>query len=118
MSEHMQVLGDVVRKARFDRQLTQNDVADHIDVDVRTILNIENHKGNPKLEILYPLIRALEIDPRYIFYPELEHCSASLSQLELILAQCTDEEIHALIPICETVLSVLRENKSIQIQDE
>ena len=48
----MHVLGDVVRKARLERQVTQNDVADRIDVYVRTILNIENFKGSPKMEIL------------------------------------------------------------------
>lgn len=118
MSEHMYVLGDVVRKARLERKMTQNDVADRIDVDVRTILNIENFKGNPKMEILYPLIRELKIDPRCIFYPELERQSPSLSQFELILSQCTEEEIQALIPVCEAMLSVLRENRFIPIKDE
>ena len=42
------------------------------DIDVRTVMNIENHKANPKMEVLYPLIRALRIDARTIFNPELQ----------------------------------------------
>ncbi|MBS5432901.1 MAG: helix-turn-helix transcriptional regulator [Firmicutes bacterium] len=38
--------------------LSQAQLADKPHIDARTILNIENGKGNPKLEILYPLIRA------------------------------------------------------------
>ncbi len=118
MSDYMQVLGDIVRSACLERGLTQNDVADHIDVDTRIVLKIENHKGNPKMEVLFPLIRELQIDPNMIFYPELQHDNECLSQFQHFLSQCSDEEIQALLPICEAVLSVLRASKSIHITGE
>lgn len=108
MHNHMQVLGEVVRTARLKLDLTQNEVAEQIGVDSRTVLNIENQKGNPKMEVLYPLIRTLRIDPTAIFYPERQHESQALSELKFMLAQCSEEEILALIPICETILTVLR----------
>ena len=118
MPEYTQVLGDVVRDARKRLSLTQNDVADLADVDVRTILNIENHKGNPTLEILYPLIRALKIDPTAIFYPEANRESESVTQFQIFLSQCSDEEMRILLPICETVRSVFRSRQSIPVVDE
>lgn len=54
MSEYAEILGDVVKAKRLELNLTQSEVAEKVDVDVRTILNIENHKGNPKWEVLYP----------------------------------------------------------------
>ena len=68
MSDFAQPLGDVIRLARETQELTQAQVAAMIDIDARTVLNIENYKGNPKMEILYPLIRTLKIDPNLIFY--------------------------------------------------
>lgn len=118
MSDYMQILGDIVRSARLERGLSQSDVADHIDVDTRTVLKIENHKGNPKMEILFPLIRELQIDPNMIFYPELQHNREYLSRFQHFLSQCSEEEIRMLLPICEVVLSVLRDNKSIHITGE
>ena len=53
MPDYSKTLGDVVKRTRKDLDLTQNEVADSVDVDVRTIINIENYKGNPKLEVLY-----------------------------------------------------------------
>lgn len=47
MYDPMQILGKAVKQARLERGLTQNDVAERIDVDVRTVLKIENQKGNP-----------------------------------------------------------------------
>ena len=41
----MQILGKAVKQARLERGLTQSDVAERIDVDVRTVLKIEKQKG-------------------------------------------------------------------------
>lgn len=60
-------LGDAVLRARGESKLTQSQVAAMIEKDSRTVLNIEKYEGNPKLEVLYPLVRSLDIDPREIF---------------------------------------------------
>lgn len=70
MQDYARSLGDAVKRARGKLDLTQNEVADAAGIDSRTVLNIENYKGNPKLEVLYPLVRALKIDSREIFYPQ------------------------------------------------
>lgn len=67
MHEYSRPLGDAIKRSRGKLGLTQSEVADKVDIDVRTVLNIENYKGNPKMEVLYPLVRALEIDAREIF---------------------------------------------------
>ena len=76
--------------------------------DVRTILNIENYKGNPKLEVLYPLIRAMNIDAREVFYPELQRESPAIRQLRLLVEQCSEAEASALIPVFQSVLNAMR----------
>ena len=108
MQEFSQPLGDAVKKARGELGLTQNQVADQIDVDVRTVMNIENYKGNPKMEILFPLIRALKIDSREIFHPEIRLDNPAVSKLYLLIEQCSEDEAAALIPIIESILSALR----------
>lgn len=37
------------------------------DSEERTIMNIKNYKANTTMEVLYPLISTLRIDPREIF---------------------------------------------------
>ena len=49
MPDYSHPLGDAVRRARMKLDLTQSEVAESIDVDVRTVLNIEDCKGNPKM---------------------------------------------------------------------
>ena len=115
MPEYSKPLGDVVKSARKRMDLTQNEVADSIDVDARTIINIENYKGNPKLEVLYPLIRSLKIDAREIFYPEMQRESPSLRQLRLLVEDCSEEEAAAIIPVLQSVVAALRDKPATTI---
>ena len=116
MPDYAISLGNAVKHSRKEKDLTQVQVADLIDVDSRTIMNIENHKGNPKLEILYPLIRALNIDAQEVFYPELQRETQHLHQLMQLLSDCSDQEAETLIPIIQTILSALRSKDYIQIK--
>ena len=116
MSEYTHTLGDVVKRARGKSGLTQSEVADAANIDIRTVLNIENYKGNPKMEVLYPLVRVLKIDAREIFNPEMQRESPALRQLRLLVEDCNEEEAAAIIPIFNSILSVLRERNATRIE--
>ncbi len=64
--------------------------------------------GNPKMQVLYPLIRSLGIDANEVFYNRECQGSTKLHKLELLLANCSEEEIEALIPVCESVFAAIR----------
>lgn len=116
MPDYITPLGIAVKHNRKAIDLTQVQVADLIDVDSRTIMNIENFNANPTLEILYPLIRALNIDAQEVFYPELQQETPHLRQLTQLLSDCSDQEAEVLIPIIQTLLTALRSKEYIQIK--
>ena len=116
MYEYSRPLGDAVKRARGKAGLTQNEVADAADIDVRTVLNIENYKRNPKMEVLYPLVRTLKIDAREIFNPEMRRETPSLRQLRLLIEDCSEEEAATIIPVFQSVLTALRDQNAIQIK--
>lgn len=116
MHEFSRHLGDTVKRARGKLNMTQSEVAASANIDVRTVLNIENYKGNPKMEVLYPLVRKLNIDPNELFYPELQRNSPALNQLRLLVEQCNEDEAVTLIPILQSVLSALRTPEGISIE--
>ena len=116
MHEYSRPLGDAIKRSRGKLGLTQSEVADKVDIDVRTVLNIENYKGNPKMEVLYPLVRALEIDAREIFNPEMQREAVALRQLRLFIEECSEEEAAAIIPIFKSVLTALRDQSATPIK--
>lgn len=109
-------LGDTVLQARGQAELTQNQVASMIGKDSRTILNIENYAGNPKLEVLYPLVRTLHIDPRAIFYPETTLASPNLRRLRVLVDSCSESDAQELIPVIESMLKVLHKHSNEKIE--
>ena len=106
MQEFSRPLGDVVKRARGELNLTQSQVASRIDKDTRTVMNIENYKGNPKLKI----------DPREIFHPEMRRESPAIRQLRFLIEDCSEQETATLIPVIESVLSALRADKPNRIE--
>ena len=67
MPEYSQRLAEAIKNTRLDLGLTQEEVAERSGTDVRTIINMEMGRGNPKLKTLYAVIRALKMDARLLF---------------------------------------------------
>lgn len=116
MQDYSHPLGDAVKIARSELGLTQEQVASQINADARTIMNIENYKGNPKLKTLFPLIRTLKIDAREIFNPEMQRKSPAIRQLRFLIEECSEQEAAALLPVIQSVLSTLRAKEATKIE--
>lgn len=116
MQEFSRFLGDVIKRSRGELDLTQSQVASRIDKDTRTIINIENYKGNPKMEVLFPLVRALKVDPREIFYPEMQRESPAIRRLRFLIESCTEQEAAVLFPVIDSVLTALRTDRPTEIE--
>jgi len=116
VQEYVHILASIIRQECLKAGLTQDELAERVGIDPRTILKIENNRGNPKMEVLYPLIRALNIDANLIFYPEACEHSTVLKQFQLFLSRCSAEEILSLHQVCQTVLSVLKARNTLDIK--
>lgn len=108
-------LANAVKKARNRMELTQEQVGELVDTNARTISAIENGQSNTRMTILYPLIRTLRIDPNEIFNSEMVNDSSVKYQLRVLIEDCSDEEVAALLETSEIVLKVLRSNNASKI---
>ena len=68
------------------------------------------------MEVLYPLVRALKIDAREIFNPEMQRETPALRQLRLLIEDCSEEEAAAIIPVFKAVLTALRDKNATSIK--
>lgn len=105
-------LGDAAKKARAEINLTQRQVAGRIGADARSVLNIENYKGNPKIQILFPPVRELQIDAREVFYPKMGRKHHAIRHQRLAVEACDEALAEALLPVVESVLKILHEKNA------
>lgn len=108
MHDIKKILGVTVREYRTDMGLSQEKLAEILNLDQRTILNIEAGRGNPKFEVLYPLITYLKIPADRIFYPTTKDSTPELQKLLALFNNCTEQEASALLPMVRYMLELLR----------
>lgn len=99
MNQSMKTLGNVVRKSRKDKHLSQEKLAERIGVCKRTIIEIENSSGNPKFEILCKLVRELDLPIYKVFYPEV---FANLDLQEILVEEiktCSESEMRVILAV-------------------
>lgn len=105
-------LGIVVREAREKTGLTQSELSEKLGLGDKTILNIENFRGNPKFDSLYPLVNFLKIPGDKLFYPELKDDEPNKHQLLLEIQSCNDREAAELLRVTRYMLELLRKRNS------
>lgn len=108
MNHDKKILGDVVRTTRKSRHLSQEALAERIGVCKRTIIDIESNTGNPKFEILYPLVRELDLPLYQVFYPEVEDNLELKNVLMQEVSSCSENEMKVILSMVRSLRGILR----------
>lgn len=101
------LLGGVIKSARIQKQLTRKQLAEKLHVSPRHLTAIENEHQQPSYDLLFMLIRELQIPSDLIFYPECQKNFSEWDHLQHLLKQCDSKDLHI---VMSTVQSLL-ENK-------
>ena len=97
MHDIKKILGNTVREYRTAMGLSQEKLAEILNLDSRTILNL--------------LITYLKIPSDRIFYPNADNSIPELQTLLAILNDCTQQEVIALLPLVRYILKLLRQSQ-------
>lgn len=111
MSDYVKNLGEVVFQGRKRMKMTQATLAEKTGVTEQTIRKIEHGESNPQFDVLYAIVTTLQIDPSEIFYPGSNQHSQARKMLEILLSECSDNQIAALLPIIRASLDVIISNQ-------
>lgn len=80
--------GFILKTARERAGITVEALAEMADVSERYIYRIENEGKKPSYDVLYHLIRALDLSPDLLFYPEKSYENSEIEQLIHMLYKC------------------------------
>ncbi|MBQ3210399.1 MAG: helix-turn-helix transcriptional regulator [Oscillospiraceae bacterium] len=110
MADYSKSLGEVVYRERKAQKITQAQRAELAGTTEQTIRKIEHNNSNLQMSVLFPLLRALHIDPMEIFYPEAAQETSAKKQLDMLVAQCSEAQLEAIIPIVSAAIEVFQGN--------
>ena len=97
-------LGYVIKSARLEKHLTQKQLAKRLSITPHYLMSIENKQQIPSCDLLFRIIRELEILADTVFYPEQKHDNPSMKKLYLLLSKCDEQDITAIIAALQSIL--------------
>lgn len=93
MNTEHDVLGEIIKNARIDKGISQEQLAEMLNCSPRHILSIENEHKKPSFWRLYKIIRLLNIQADLIFYPERRNIKSEKEDLIKLIRKCDDHMI-------------------------
>lgn len=106
MDNTLKNLGQIIKKARQTAKLTQDELAEHVDITARYIMAIENENKQPSLDVLCKIIRTLHIPADNIFFPENEHTEGETEKLIRMIPLCNERDQKIIMSTVKTMLNV------------
>ncbi|MDR2569006.1 MAG: helix-turn-helix domain-containing protein [Oscillospiraceae bacterium] len=117
MDNGLERLGAAVKSARRDLEMTQQELADMLNISRHHLLKIEKGHENPSYSLLCLLISELCIPADNIFHPESCCLQSEFDEIVIILKNCDDMEILAFLAILKSRVkykkSAVTENSNI-----
>ena len=99
-------LGSVIKSARLEMHLTQKELAERLGISRDYIMSIENKQQIPSSELLFQIIRELEISSDAIFYPEHNYDCELVSKLNLLLYKSEERDIVMIISVLQALMDI------------
>ena len=101
------ILGERLKKARKDRGLTQEQLAEQAGVSARHIAKIEKGDVNPSFEVLSTLVKTLGVSFDAIFDPASEQVEAEIQEVAGLYRACPEQERRLMLAVIRTMLREL-----------
>lgn len=95
-------LGSAIRVARLEKHLSQEELAELVGITPTHIKHIESEHRKPSLELLYRLVRTLNLSLDTLIFPERK--DAAFSKTERLMRQCSDKQLRILHATIEAML--------------
>ncbi len=111
MHYDMKRIGSIIQSARHGNGLTQAELAERIDVSLKTVIDIEKGKRNPTFDVLFRMITELDIPAELIFRPEDLSGSPELEQFICELRNASEQERRLVITTARSIWRELREKE-------
>lgn len=92
------------KNARHEQKLTYKELAEKAEMSSRYLKEIENGGRVPSFHKIRKLVRALNVPPEPLFYPNNHTDNLDYQRLLMYLSKCNDEQITAILAIVEAYL--------------
>lgn len=106
-NDKIKQIGKRIRYIRKSKKITQEKLAEMIDVSVPYISNIENGKVTASAEIIVRLTQALHTSSDTILCLETENNEEQAEPFAKLIKQCSKEETEYILEIIRIIVKII-----------
>jgi transcriptional regulator with XRE-family HTH domain len=97
-------LGSAIRAARLEKHLSQEELAELVGITPTHVKHIESEHRKPSIELLYRLVRTLNLSLDTLFFPERADGLETYRKTERLMRQCNEKQLQILYATIEAML--------------
>jgi len=99
-----ELIGNAIRKTRIERGLSQEELAEMVDITPTHMKHIESGHRLPSVEVLYQIVVALRMSLDSVFFPENAANSELYEKVVFQLGQCDEHQLEILYATVNAML--------------
>lgn len=105
MKESDNLIGDMIREGRERLHLTQEQMAEKVQVNLTHYGNIERGTNNPSMPLFLQIVKILNISVDAYLYPERYYTDDITQQIIRLLSQCSEKERKIILANIHTLIN-------------
>lgn len=110
MNNHSNLLGNMIREGREELQLTQDEVAEKLQINLTHYGNIERGTNNPSLPLFIEIVKTLNLSVDAYIYPERAYNDSLSQQIIRLISHCSERERKIILANILTLIENREEN--------
>lgn len=111
MNQRLKDLGSRIRQVRKERHLSQNELAEMLQISPSHMSDIENGKKNIGIDIFMRITEALQISADWLLRTDIPNVNVIQNQEAYeILSDCSTTEVQAILEMMRHFKAALKNN--------
>ncbi|MFT8889532.1 MAG: helix-turn-helix transcriptional regulator [Ethanoligenens sp.] len=98
------LLGSAIRKARMDKHISQEELAERIGITPTHLKHIESEHRKPSVDVLYRIVQIVNLSLDNLFFPERHDGLEEYRKAERLLRQCDVKQLRVVYAAMEAML--------------
>ncbi|MCI9596444.1 MAG: helix-turn-helix transcriptional regulator [Firmicutes bacterium] len=106
MALYPKQFGTMLKNARADRKLTQEELAERLDISVSYLKDLEHFRNLPSYEVFEKAIHYLNLSADAVLYPNQNANNDTYQKIDHLLTFCDERQLQVILATTEALLSV------------
>lgn len=107
MSLEKGILGNRIREARIENRLSQEQLAELVNITPTHLKHLESEHRKPSLEVLVALMEVLHFSLDALVFPISNEVDQQCHEIETLLKSCNEAELEVILDVTRSLLKNL-----------